>query len=210
MTTKTWRWCELIVLFVLVPSTLVLPVFPIFLVLLAASAIMYTVIIAKRKKLFNKSSLLAIPRNAPWQHMLLRFAIFTFVSSGLMAIYMPEKLFIVPLQNPAMWLAITFFYSIFSVYPQEFIYRYFFFQRYQELLSSTHLFIALNALVFCIAHLVFDNAFILVLTLVGGILFGLTYRRTQSLMFTSIEHSLYGVWLFTIGAGEILAFPMPK
>lgn len=59
-------------------------------------------------------------------------------------------------------------------------------------------------------HLVFHNALVSVLTLVGGILFGLTYRRTQSLMFTSIEHSLYGVWLFTIGAGEMLAFPFFK
>jgi hypothetical protein len=28
-------------------------------------------------------------------------------------------------------------------------------------------------------------------------------------MLTSIEHAIYGNWLFTIGMGEMLAFPMP-
>lgn len=81
--------------------------------LLALGAIIYTVLTAKREKLLNKSSLLAIPEDVPWQHMLLRFAAFAIVCGALMAIYMPEKRFIVPLQNPVMWVAITLFNSFF-------------------------------------------------------------------------------------------------
>lgn len=71
-------------------------------------------------------------------------------------------------------------------------------------------FLLINILVFPIAHLFFNNLMVLLVTLIGGILFTLTYHKTKSVLFTSIEHALYGNWLFTIGMGEMLAFPMPS
>lgn len=46
--------------------------------------------------------------------------------------------------------------------------------------------------------------------LIGGILFVITYTKSKSILLTSAEHAIYGNWLFTIGMGEMLAFPMPS
>ena len=100
------------------------------------------------------------------------------------------------------------FYALFSVYPQELIYRYFFFWRYQSLLP-TGTFCVLNALLFSIAHTLFMNSLVIALTFAGGLLFAHTYRKSNSVMVTSIEHAGYGIWLYTLGIGEMLAFPGP-
>jgi membrane protease YdiL (CAAX protease family) len=51
---------------------------------------------------------------------------------------------------------------------------------------------------------------VLCITIIGGVIFAITFLRTRSLLLTSIEHALYGSWLFTAGMGEMLAFPMPQ
>ena len=109
-----------------------------------------------------------------------------------------------------MWLLVSIFYSVLSVYPQEFLYRSFFFSRYEQLLKNPYLLIAVNALVFSFAHIMFRNLFVLIITLIGGVMFAITFSRTKSLLLTSIEHALYGSWIFTVGMGEMLAFPMPE
>ena len=131
-------------------------------------------------------------------------------STILMYISDNEKLFIVVKTNPVMWLMVSILYSVVSVYPQEFLYRSFFFSRYGVLLKNPYLLIAVNALVFSFAHIVFKNLFVLVITLIGGVIFAITFFRSRSLLLTSIEHALYGSWLFTLGIGEMLAFPMPE
>ena len=109
-----------------------------------------------------------------------------------------------------MWLMVSILYSVVSVYPQEFLYRSFFFSRYEVLLKHPYLLIAVNALVFSFAHILFKNLFVLAITLIGGVIFAITFFRTRSLLLTSLEHALYGSWLFTVGMGEMLAFPMPE
>ena len=109
-----------------------------------------------------------------------------------------------------MWLLVSILYSVVSVYPQEFLYRSFFFNRYGSVLKNPYLLIAVNALVFSFAHIMFKNLFVLIITLMGGLIFAITFFKTRSLLLTSIEHALYGSWLFTVGMGEMLAFPMPE
>jgi len=116
-------------------------------------------------------------------------------------------LFNVMLSNSKLWLFILFFYSLFSVYPQELIYRTFFFQRYQSLFKNQHVFILINAVLFSLAHLFFRNSLVMLLTFLGGILFALTFKRTKSTLLVSIEHAIYGCWLFTVGMGSMLGFP---
>jgi uncharacterized protein len=36
----------------------------------------------------------------------------------------------------------------------------------------------------------------------GGLLFSLTYQRSGSLLLTSIDHALFGNFIFTIGLGQ--------
>ncbi len=99
------------------------------------------------------------------------------------------------------------FYSLFSVYPQEIIYRTFYFKRYSALFKNEKLFIFVNALVFSLAHLFFKSSLVIVLTFLGGLLFALTYLKTKSILLVSIEHAIYGCWLFTAGMGSMLGFP---
>lgn len=118
-----------------------------------------------------------------------------------------SNLFVVVLNKPLMWIAILFIYSFFSVYPQELIYRTFFFQRYQSLFKDQRLFLLLNAVVFSLAHIFFGNGLVMILTFIGGILFALTFQKTKSTLLVSIEHAIYGCWLFTVGMGSMLGFP---
>jgi membrane protease YdiL (CAAX protease family) len=106
-----------------------------------------------------------------------------------------------------MWLMLLFIYSFFSVYPQELIYRTFYFERYKDLFSNEKLFIFVNAVVFSLAHLFFRKPLVIILTFVGGILFALTFYKTKSTLLVSIEHAIYGCWLFTVGMGSMLGFP---
>ncbi|QHI39175.1 hypothetical protein IMCC3317_45770 [Kordia antarctica] len=118
-----------------------------------------------------------------------------------------SKLFIVVRTKPLVWLIILFAYSLFSVYPQELIYRTFFFLRYDSLFKNKKLLVFINAIVFCLAHLLFNNTLVLILTFLGGILFAMTFVKTRSTLLVSIEHAIYGCWLFTVGMGEMLGFP---
>jgi membrane protease YdiL (CAAX protease family) len=118
-----------------------------------------------------------------------------------------ENLFIVMRKKPILWITICFFYSFFSVLPQELLYRSFFFSRYNTLFKSPFSLIIINAIAFSLAHSIFNNIYISILTLIGGFVFAATYHKTKSLLFTSIEHAIYGSWLFTLGIGEYLAFP---
>jgi len=119
----------------------------------------------------------------------------------------PEKLFYVLITKPKLWLLILFVYSFLSVLPQELIYRSFYFERYSSLFKNKTLLIVVNAIVFSMGHLFFQNTLVLGLTFVGGLIFGYSYFKTKSFLLVSIEHTLYGCWLFTVGMGDMLGFP---
>lgn len=118
-----------------------------------------------------------------------------------------EVLFNVLLNKPKLWILILFVYSFFSVYPQELIYRTFFFQRYHVFFKSSNLLIFINAIVFSFGHIFFRNSLVLVLTFLGGLLFAVSFNKTRSTLLVSIEHAIYGCWLFTVGMGGMLGFP---
>ena len=118
-----------------------------------------------------------------------------------------SALFYVPRTNLPLFVMILLVYTFLSVWPQEIIYRTFFFKRYEELFRSKPLFIFINAILFSLAHLFFRNTLVLVLTFIGGLIFGFTYLKFRSTTLVSIEHALYGNWLFTVGMGQMLAFP---
>jgi membrane protease YdiL (CAAX protease family) len=67
-----------------------------------------------------------------------------------------------------------------------------------------------NAVLFSFAHIIFKSPLVLLLSLIAGVFIAVTYLKTKSLLLTSSEHALYGCWLFTVGMGEMLAFPLPK
>ncbi|MBC8757189.1 CPBP family intramembrane metalloprotease [Kordia sp. YSTF-M3] len=142
-----------------------------------------------------------------WRRTLVLLCAIILITSAYVYFTDASKLFIVVRTKPLVWVVILFIYSFFSVYPQELIFRTFFFLRYDSLFKNKKLLVFINAIVFCLAHLLFNNTLVLILTFLGGILFALTYVKTRSTLLVSIEHAIYGSWLFTIGMGEMLGFP---
>jgi len=119
----------------------------------------------------------------------------------------PQVLFQVVRNKPLVWVLIFFVYGFLSVIPQEIIYRSFFFSRYESLFENNTVLILVNAFVFSLCHLFFLNTLVMVITFVGGIIFAYTYSKTKSLLLVSLEHTLYGYWIFTVGMGDMLGFP---
>ena len=106
-----------------------------------------------------------------------------------------------PRQRPELWAMIMVLYPVFSVWPQEVVYRAFFHHRYRPILSNTLARILVSAFVFGFMHVVFQNWLAPLMTLVGGLLFAWTYERSRSLLAVTIEHALWGCLVFTIGIG---------
>lgn len=142
-----------------------------------------------------------------WKLTMTKFLFIALVTTLYVWLTDIEELFIVPRNKPLMWVIILFVYSFLSVYPQELLYRTFFFQRYKSILKNENLFIVLNAIIFSLGHIFFKNGLVIILTFLGGLLFAITYSKTKSTLLVSIEHAIYGCWLFTVGMGSMLGFP---
>ncbi len=64
--------------------------------------------------------------------------------------------------------------------------------------------IIVSATVFALAHIVYANWVALLLAFIGGLLFSFTYAQSRSTFVCVIEHSLWGLWMFTLGIGQYL------
>jgi membrane protease YdiL (CAAX protease family) len=93
-------------------------------------------------------------------------------------------------------------YPVLSVYPQGLLYRAFFFDRYATLFPGKWAMILASAAVFAFLHIIFRNWLAVALTFAGGLLFATRYSETGSMATSSLEHALYGCWLFTVGLGQ--------
>ncbi|MBA3007815.1 MAG: CPBP family intramembrane metalloprotease [Proteobacteria bacterium] len=116
----------------------------------------------------------------------------------------PEYLFNYPRHKTTLWLTIMIFYPLLAVYPQELFYRAFLFRRYRSLFPGEQSMVFVSALTFGFAHIIYGNIPAVLLTLIGGYLFGLTYKRSKSILVVSLEHALYGCLLYTIGLGQFI------
>lgn len=135
------------------------------------------------------------------QPMLIRFFSFVILSTIAVHYLLPHKLFELPLQRPSLWILIMLLYPILSVYPQEIIFRSFFIHRYQKLFPNVLMMRLANGFCFGFAHIFMLHWLAPVLCAMGGVMFAATYQKTRSLALVSIEHALYGCWIFTVGLG---------
>lgn len=136
------------------------------------------------------------------RYVLPRFVILACLIGVYVRLVHPEALFGLVKSRPEIWAIIMVGYPLLSVYPQEIAWRTFFFHRYRRVLPGRWLMIAGSAAAFGFAHIVFHNWMAVVFTLIGGLLFAHTYARTKSTLAASIEHALYGCFIFTIGLGR--------
>lgn len=120
------------------------------------------------------------------------------------AVYLlaPRLLFSLIRHSPRLWGLIFLLYPLVSVYPQELLYRAFFFHRYQPLFGDGWGMIFASAAAFGFVHIIFRNWLAVGLCLIGGFLFSLTYQMSGSLLLACLDHAIFGNFLFTIGLGE--------
>ena len=134
--------------------------------------------------------------------LLLRDAVFLTLLGLAARFFAPQLLFTLVKRAPWIWVAIMALYPLLSVYPQELLYRAFFFHRYQPLFGSGWTMLLASAFAFGFVHIILGNWLSVVLCLIGGLLFSLTYQHSGSLLLTCLDHSLFGNFLFTIGLGQ--------
>lgn len=207
MSVTVHRSVELFILFVLLPVSLAIDYLILIKVLIVLVSFIYVLYLLKKQYSFQ----LAIPSVSSFNlikyRFLVNFIVILIFTTGFVSYSNPELLFAVVLKKPLLWSFILLVYTFLSVLPQELIYRTFFFQRYQILFKNKNIFILLNATLFSLAHIFFKNTLVLILTFTGGLLFAFTYYQSKSTWLVSLEHAIYGNWLFTVGMGEMLAFP---
>ncbi len=114
----------------------------------------------------------------------------------------PAMLFSFPRQQPWLWGLVLLLYPAISALAQEFVFRVFLFHRYRHLWPGTIQRVLASATTFGMAHLLLGNWQAPVLSFVGGLMFATTYARTGSWLLVTLEHGLWGDWLFTIGLGR--------
>jgi membrane protease YdiL (CAAX protease family) len=207
MKDKIYRISEFFLLFVLFPATLPLDYAIWVKVGIGVVGFMYVIWVLLRVEKIQFFNFNKIPWMSFWRRVFIIFPLVIILTALYVWLFAPQHLFYVPLHHPLLFLFILCVYSLLSVWPQELLYRTFFYKRYEGLFKSKSLFIFVNATVFCLAHLFFRNTLVLLLTFIGGILFGLTYLKFKSTTLVTIEHAIYGNWLFTVGLGQMLGFP---
>ena len=153
----------------------------------------------KKDKTFNFSRL----KNKPdWKFIFLYFLIFSLL--GFFYTFFVDKslFFIFPKESPNVWLLVIILYPLFSVIPQEVIYRVFFLQRYKYILSE-NLFVryTVNSFIFSFAHIVFQNYHAVIITALVSPIFYYAYER-KSFLTCILIHSIGGIIIFTFGLGK--------
>jgi membrane protease YdiL (CAAX protease family) len=207
MNSITYKSLEFLIIFIVFPVSFALnysPWIKLGMGFMGFLYIIYILLVVEKEKLKITPNLNWI---LFWKQTIIKLIVIAFITGAFVYLTDRESLFNVILNKPKLWVFILFVYSMFSVYPQELIFRTFFFKRYRTLFINTNFLIFINAIVFSLAHLFFKNTLVIVLTFLGGILFAITYHKTNSTLLVSIEHAIYGCWLFTVGMGSMLGFP---
>lgn len=115
--------------------------------------------------------------------------------------YDPDRMLRLLIERPQFVPFLLLLYPVLSALPQEFIFCSFFFERYKRFFQTDRSMIIASAVVFAYAHVLFINWVAPFLSLIAGLIFASTYAKTRSLALVTIEHGLYGNFLFVIGLG---------
>lgn len=196
------RILELAGLFVALPVLYAMGLLPVHIVLILAPVALWSVIVLR----FGHSR----PNPNRWKLKGMRkelirigvtFILVAIVLTAALLLLRPSAMFGFVLRNPTMWGLVMVLYPLLSAFPQELVYREFFFERYRPFIPNERVMILVSALAFGFMHVALQNWVAVIFSSLGGLLFSVTYVRTRSLLLVSIEHALYGCWIFTIGLG---------
>ena len=101
------------------------------------------------------------------------------------------------------------FYLLFSVIPQEIIFRFLFFYKYKDYFNKFEI-LLLNTLVFSFCHLIYFDIYILLFSFFGNLLFTFNYMKNKSLLVVIVEHFLLGQTLIILGFFDNFNFSLIK
>jgi len=199
---------EIALLFIISPLVLYASFPTLFKVLYLLLGVIYIILISIFIEKFSRVKIDKRQKLNFLKNISFRFLIIAILTTLVLYFQDKDVLFKVMLKKPGLWLKFSGIYILFSVIPQEFIYRTFFVKRYQTLIKNKTLFILINSVLFSFAHIWFQSWIVLLFTFIGSLLFANTYLQTKSTFLIILEHSLYGVWLYTVGYGALFMFPV--
>jgi membrane protease YdiL (CAAX protease family) len=189
---------ELILLFVIFPILYFFDLIPFHKLVPLVVLFIYCLVILVRHRPSNPERYKTI---ANWKLIILRFVGISILILVWIKIFSPNPLFADFKANKKL-LLMTLVYPFSSAFPQELIFREFFFYRYKPIFQNEIVLIGMNVILFAFAHIYFANWTILIFTLTGGIIFALTYLKTKSLFVVTIEHTLFGMLILSSGLSE--------
>lgn len=205
--TTKYKSIELFLLFFALPVFLATSISNYIKLPIAIIGIIYVAILLVKAKQWKTQIIGSNTRKKFWIRLIVLSLLILVLGIVILMRFDPSLLFKMPRTKPLVWISILFIYSFLSALPQELVYRKFFFMRYENLFSNRKLFLFLNVLCFSLCHLFLKNLWVIIITLLGGILFTYTYEKIRSVKWVFLEHSTYGYLVFTVGLGTMLAFP---
>lgn len=193
-----WRAVEFALLFLVLPvaAATLFPPFWVWPVLVSVTSVGLVLLVATPG--FRWRSL--VEGGIDWRSVGL-VAVLTAVAAALLvSVLVPDRAFGLPRRSLGRWALVMLLYPLLSALPQELLFRPLFFHRYGGLFPNPRVAVAVNGVVFGLAHLMFWNWIALAMTTAGGILFALGYRR-HGFPTAVAMHAVAGCILFTSGLG---------
>lgn len=194
---------EFTVLFLLLPILYIFGYLPVHKMVILAGAALFTFSIMYMEGRLNRRFLFYFPVDARIAgRLFFRILLVSSVIVLFTALATPDKYLIFPSENPGGFILVLFMYPVISALPQEFIYRFFLWQRYREIFTSERMLKLASIFSFTWVHITYNNWVAILFSFIGALFFVSTFAKTRSLLWVSIEHSIYGNLMFTVGMGE--------
>jgi membrane protease YdiL (CAAX protease family) len=195
------RVVELILIFVLAPALLALVPRRFVSLGILVGGIAGAVVLIRDPTFHSRQLVSGFGGRAEVRRVLVRTAGIWAVLLVAAALFAPS-LFPLPRARPVVWAIIMVVYPI-SAWAQEIVYRPFFFHRYGALFRRPAARVAASGLLFGWGHIAVNNLLAIVLASAAGVLFAWTYERSRSTLLVTLEHALYGDFVFSVGLGSL-------
>lgn len=197
---KAARAAELVALYVVIPLLLRWRVVPLPRIAVLALVTAGCLAALWRDRGFDRRQLALGDVRGSLRPLAARAALAAGAVLALVLLLCPAELLALPRRWPERWVALVVLYPFLSAWPQEVVFRVWFFHRYEGLLGPRAA-LAVNALLFGFLHVVYPNAVAPLLSIPAGLLLALTWRRARRIGPVWLEHVAYGLVLFTLGLG---------
>ena len=194
---KGYIRAEFTLLFIILPLLYFFDVIPFHKVIPLVALFVYCLVILITAKRISRDK---FTLTAEWKPILLRFVIIIGITLFFIWFF-ADSLWADLGANKKLLVAIII-YPVLSAFPQELIFREFFYYRYATIFRNPSVLLVVNVVLFSFAHLYFMSWVVLLFTLVGGLIFSITYLKTRSLLVVTIEHTIYGSVILASGLGE--------